>query len=176
MSIKFNGKTIAGYYKTQIIPSADTVNEGTIKIATQEAIDNGTDNKSAVTPYYLQRFKNNMVSSIKYEDNKLQLKDSSNSVISETSLVIEPDNTTIVKTENNLQVIGNLTMDGTYKKEWIGTLTEYNQAKLDGIITDETLCLITDDYETSSITDVDYYTKAEIDEKLGNIESLLSEI
>lgn len=50
MSIKYNGKLIAGKYKTQIVTDATESNKGLIRIATQEEINAGTDNTTAVTP------------------------------------------------------------------------------------------------------------------------------
>ena len=50
MSIKYNGKLIAGKYKTQVVTDATESNKGLIRIATQEEINTGTDNTTAVTP------------------------------------------------------------------------------------------------------------------------------
>lgn len=58
------------------------------------------------------------------------------------------DNLTINTNANQeLQNIAELTKDGTIKYDWIGTLEEYNIAVQDGIITDTTICYITDDEE-----------------------------
>ena len=53
MSIIYNGQTVAGVYAEQILNNADTINAGIIKIATQEEVDAGENNTSAVTPLYL---------------------------------------------------------------------------------------------------------------------------
>ena len=50
MSIKYNGKLIAGKYKTQIVTDATESNKGLIRIATLEEVNTGTDNTTAVTP------------------------------------------------------------------------------------------------------------------------------
>ena len=50
MSIKYNGKLIAGKYKTQVVTDATEGNKGLIRIATLEEVNAGTDNTTAVTP------------------------------------------------------------------------------------------------------------------------------
>ena len=52
------------------------------------------------------------------------------------------------------------------------------QAKADGLITEEVLGLITDDYESTTLTDMfsNYRTKDEIDEKIRNIEIMLEQL
>lgn len=59
---------------------------------------------------------------------------------------VEVDNKTIsLNEENKIEAVGIHTLDGSYQNMWTGTLEEYNQAVLDGIITEDTLCNITDD-------------------------------
>lgn len=53
MSIKYNGKTIAGNYKTQIISVATTSQSGTIRIATEDEVQNGVNESTAITPKHL---------------------------------------------------------------------------------------------------------------------------
>lgn len=73
MSIKYNNKTIAGNYKSQVTPSADTVNKGIIKIATEAEVTAGTSNTTAVTPLYLKKKQNVLTagSGIKIENNTI---------------------------------------------------------------------------------------------------------
>lgn len=73
MSIKYNNKTIAGNYKSQVTPSADTVNKGIIKIATEAEVTAGTSNTTAVTPLYLKKKQNVLIagSGIKIENNTI---------------------------------------------------------------------------------------------------------
>lgn len=55
MSIKINGTTVAGKYKGQIIQQANENISGIIKIATEDEINAGIDNTTAVTPLYLSK-------------------------------------------------------------------------------------------------------------------------
>lgn len=54
MSIKYNGKTIAGKYRAQIVSDATETDKGLIRIATETEITTGTDNITAVTPKNLK--------------------------------------------------------------------------------------------------------------------------
>ena len=50
MSIKINGKTVAGNYKSHLLETATTDVFGLIRIATDEEVAEGTSNKVAITP------------------------------------------------------------------------------------------------------------------------------
>lgn len=54
MSIKYNGKTVAGKYKAQIVSGATETDKGLIRIATETEVTTGTDNTTAVTPKKLK--------------------------------------------------------------------------------------------------------------------------
>lgn len=54
MSIKYNGKTVAGKYKAQIVSEATETDKGLIRIATETEVTTGTDNTTAVTPKNLK--------------------------------------------------------------------------------------------------------------------------
>ena len=55
------------------------------------------------------------------------------------------DQTITLNEEENIQVVGTKTLDGSFKNDWIGTKAEYDKAVESGIITEETVCIITDD-------------------------------
>lgn len=55
MSIKINGKTVAGKYSTKYVKNANEIEAGIIKIATEDEINAGIDNTTAVTPLYLSK-------------------------------------------------------------------------------------------------------------------------
>ena len=102
MSIKLNNQTISGLYESQIIPQADTVNLGIIRIATQKEIEDGTDNTTAVTPFYL---KQNVAENVK------------------------ADGVTVIKNDDNsLTVIGQKSINNIITIDWIGTKEEYENA------------------------------------------------
>lgn len=89
-----------------------------------------------------------------YTDSKLSLEDINGNRLSEVTIKSAPDldNKTIhLNNSNELEVYGNLTKDGTFKYDWIGTEAEYNTGVADGTITSDTLCLVTDD-ETELIS------------------------
>lgn len=89
-----------------------------------------------------------------YTDSKLSLEDINGNRLSEVTIKSTPDldNKTIhLNNSNELEVYGNLTKDGTFKYDWIGTEAEYNTGVADGTITSDTLCLVTDD-ETELIS------------------------
>ena len=86
------------------------------------------------------------------------------------------DNITIrYNSSNALQVIGSVTRNGILKYDWVGTQEEYETGVLSGIITSNTLCLITDD-EQDFVTLENYYTKSEIDNMFGTVESILDQL
>ena len=128
MSIKLNNQIIAGLYESQVVPQADTVNSGMIRIATQKEVDDGTDNTTAVTPFYL---KQNVAENVK------------------------ADGVTIVKNDDNsLTVIGQKSINNIITIDWIGTKEEYETAWNNKTITSTTVCYITDDEEEASIEGV----------------------
>ena len=53
MSIKYNGKTVAGRYKAQVVTNATSTQKGIIRIATDEEVKSGVNNAVAVTPEQL---------------------------------------------------------------------------------------------------------------------------
>ena len=55
MSIKYNGKTVAGNYKISASTAASDTKAGPIKIATEQELKDTTNNKVAVTPYLLNK-------------------------------------------------------------------------------------------------------------------------
>lgn len=135
MTILHNNKKIAGIYQEQVIPLADTINSGTIKIATQEDINLGEDNTKAVTPYYLNTKQNVLTSGNNIEIN--------NNVI---ECQITPDNNTIIQnTDKSFTVVGQKTKSDEIKVNWTGTLAEYEHDWSNGIIQPEWYCYITDD-------------------------------
>ncbi len=145
MSIKYNGKTIAGNYKSQIIKEADTVNSGKIRIATQEEVDVGTNNTTAITPFYLlDNLNKKQDRLIAGEGIKIE-----NDVISTESTKILTDNQTIVQNEDNtITAIGQKTKSDTIMINWEGTQEEYETGLADGSIDPEWYCYITDDEKT----------------------------
>jgi hypothetical protein len=60
MSIKYNGKTIAGNYKVSASTTASDTKAGPIKIATEQELKDTTNNKVAVTPYLLNKVLNSI--------------------------------------------------------------------------------------------------------------------
>lgn len=61
MSIKLNNQTIAGNKKYDILIPSSQTKAGIIRIATQEEVNDGTDNFTAVTPRYLSQKQNKLV-------------------------------------------------------------------------------------------------------------------
>lgn len=144
MSIIYNNQIVAGKYKEQIINKADTINAGIIKISTQEEVDSGIDNTTAITPLYLSQKQDKLVAG----DN----------IIMDENLIecnIYPDEQTIIQNDDGTFTnIGQLTKSGTIKIDWEGTEAEYTQAMLDGIIQPDWYCYITDDESIIDYADV----------------------
>lgn len=144
MSIIYNGQTVAGVYTEQILNNADTINAGIIKIATQEEVDTGENNTSAVTPLYLSS-----------KQNKLKSGDNISIENDIISCDIKPDVSTIIQNEDGtLTNVGQLTKSGTIKIDWEGTQAEYNVAYLNGTIQPDWYCYITDDEEFVDYGDI----------------------
>ena len=151
MSIIYNGQTVAGVYAEQILNNADTINAGIIKIATQEEVDTGENNTSAVTPLYLSN-----------KQNKLESGDNISIENDIISCDIKPDVSTIIQNEDGtLTNIGQLTKSGTIKIDWEGTEAEYTRAMLNGEIQPDWYCYITDD---ESIVDYEGSTKLDFNQ------------
>lgn len=144
MSIIYNGQTVAGVYAEQILNNADTINAGIIKIATQEEVDAGENNTSAVTPLYLS--------------NKQDKLESGDNISIENDIIscdIKPDVSTIIQNEDGtLTNVGQLTKSGTIKIDWEGTEAEYTRAMLNGEIDPNWYCYITDDESLVDYADV----------------------
>ena len=161
MSIKYNNKTIAGYYKTEIIPNADTVNAGKIRIATQAEVDSGESNSTAVTPSYLSKKQDKLTAgkNITIE----------NGVIStDTTIGINVDGETISNENAVLSSIGTKTKSNTIKIDWEGTEAEYEAGLADGTISNDWYCYITDD---ETVVDFADHTELEVQNmyKTGNV-------
>ena len=161
MSIKYNNKIIAGYYKTEIIPNADTVNAGKIRIATQAEVDSGESNSTAVTPSYLSKKQDKLTAgkNIIIE----------NGVISaDTTTGINVDGETISNENAVLSSIGTKTKSNTIKIDWEGTEAEYEAGLADGTISNDWYCYITDD---ETVVDFADHTELEVQNmyKTGNI-------
>ena len=138
MSIKYNGKLIAGKYKTQIVTDATESNKGLIRIATLEEVNAGTDTTTAVTPKDLATKQNTLTAG---EGIKIE-----NGIISTESTKILTDNVTIIQNDDNtITSIGTKTKSNTNLYDWVGTEEEYNTGVSSGIITEDTQCIITDD-------------------------------
>ena len=144
MSIIYNNQVVAGKYTQQVVADADTVNAGIIKIATEQQVNEGVDNTTAVTPFYLAQ-KQDKISA-------------GNGIVidnNEISCIINPDEQTIVHKDNGtIQCIGQLTKSNTLKFDWEGTQAEYNVAYLNGIIQPDWYCYITDDEQFVDYADV----------------------
>ena len=161
MSIKYNNKTIAGYYKTEIIPNADTVNAGKIRIATQAEVDSGESNSTAITPSYLSKKQDKLTAgrNIIIE----------NGVISaDTTTGINVDGETISNENAVLSSIGTKTKSNTIKIDWEGTEAEYEAGLADGTISNDWYCYITDD---ETVVDFAAHTELEVQNmyKTGNV-------
>ena len=161
MSIKYNNKTIAGYYKTEIIPNADTVNAGKIRIATQAEVDSGESNSTAVTPSYLSKKQDKLTAG---ENITIE-----NGVISaDTTTGINVDGETISNENAVLSSIGTKTKSNTIKIDWEGTEAEYEAGLADGTISNDWYCYITDD---ETVVDFADHTELEVQNmyKTGNV-------
>ncbi len=145
MSIKYNNKVIAGKYKEQIIPFANTIDAGIAKIATQEEIDEGVDNTSIVTPVYLAQKQDKLTAGEGIEI------DATNTISSK----ILPDKVTIVENDNKtISTVARKTVNENILFDWEGTEAEYQQALHNGEIEPDWYCYITDDELAVSYDDV----------------------
>ena len=145
MSIKYNNKVIAGKYKEQIIPFANTIDAGIAKIATQEEINEGIDNTSIVTPVYLAQKQDKLIAGDGININEANI----------ISSKITPDKVTIVENENNtISTVARKTVNESIIYDWEGTEAEYHQALMNGEINPDWYCYITDDELSVSYNDV----------------------
>lgn len=145
MSIKYNNKVIAGKYKEQVIPLADTINAGIAKIATQEQINEGVDNTSIVTPVYLTQKQDKLTAG---EGISI---DATNIISSE----VLPDKVTIIENDNKtLSTVARKTVNDNIIYDWEGTEAEYQQALQNNEIDPNWYCYITDDEKAVSYVDV----------------------
>ena len=106
--------------------------------------------------------------SLDYTDNILTLKNIYGIELSSIKIVYTPeiDNVTInLSNSNQLQSIGEITRNGIPKYTWIGSQEEYEQAKLNGAITEFTEVLIID----SEIETVAPIVKYEAPTKLSQL-------
>lgn len=164
MSIKINQKTIAGKYKAEILPNADTVNTGKIRIATQTEVNEGTDNTTAVTPYYLSTKQDKLTAgeNITIENNIIKTN-------------IKPDNNTITQNEDGtFTTIAQKTTNDKIMISWTGTLAEYNEGIENGTIMPEWYCYITDDEQIVDYTSL--VTSNEFEENKTNVENQISDL
>ena len=116
----------------------DTITINLDDFYTSNAIDELLKNKSNVS---------DAGHSLDYTGNTLTLQDINGNELSSVGIIYNPevDNVTInLSNTNKLQSIGEITRNGTPKYTWIGTQEEYEQAKLNGVITEFTEILITD--------------------------------
>ena len=98
----------------------------------------------------LSDYDSTLGSSLEYENSVLTLVSKDGKVLSNVTIKSTPDvDDTTIHLNNNekLEVIGNITKDGTTKYDWIGTKEEYEQGLTSGLITTSTICYITDDKE-----------------------------
>ena len=94
--------------------------------------------------------------SLEYSDNILTLRNINGTILSYVTIksILQTDDITVSYNDNNeLQSIGEITKKGTPKYTWIGTQEEYDEDFKNGIIDDNTECLITDS-EAESVTPI----------------------
>lgn len=145
MSIKYNNKVIAGKYKEQVIPFANTIDAGIAKIATQEQINEGTDNTSIVTPVYLAQKQDKLTAG-----EGIHI-DATNTISSK----VLPDKVTIIENDNKtITTVARKTINEKLVFDWEGTEAEYHQAIMNGEIDPDWYCYITDDELSVSYNDV----------------------
>lgn len=145
MSIKYNNKVIAGKYKEQVIPFANTIDAGIAKIATQEQINEGIDNTSIVTPVYLSQKQDKLTAGEGIDI------DATNTISSK----ILPDKITIVENDNKtISTVARKTVNENIIYDWEGTQEEYQLALLNNEINPDWYCYITDDEQVVSYGDV----------------------
>ena len=102
----------------------------------------------------LQDELNTRGSKIEYTGSTLSLLNSNDEVLNSVNITsggtgsVNIDNKTISYNENNeIQSVGNYTLNNEFKNYWSGTLEEYNRDLKSGLITENTECNIIDDEE-----------------------------
>lgn len=100
--------------------------------------------------------------------------------ISAEELDVSTDGVTIHTTaDGKLEVFGLRTRNDQLMHNWIGTEAEWTAGKADGTIQDSWVCYVTDDAPEGNVSLAgtnNFYTKSEIDTKLGSIETILDSI
>ena len=108
-----------------------------------------------------------------YENSILTLKNRKGDTLSEVSINELPDvdNVTIViNEENKLQSICEKTKSGTFKYTWIGTESEYTDAKDLGIVDEFTECIIIDSEAEKVVPIVQYEAPTKLSQLANDIE------
>ncbi|MBR3889140.1 hypothetical protein IKJ53_01360, partial [bacterium] len=204
MSIKYNGKTVAGRYKAQVVTNATSTQKGIIRIATDEEVKSGVNNAVAVTPEQLfakvdKQEGKSLISDTEierlanvdnYDDTEIktivkevestsknlsttveELKTSKQNKLvagEDVQLITNEDGTvtidisatevltddiTITQDVNKyITAVGLQTTSNGYIYDWVGTSLEYDIGLLNGTITENTRCLITDDKQDIVLT------------------------
>ena len=108
-----------------------------------------------------------------YENSILTLKNRKGDTLSEVSINELPDVddiTIVINEENKLQSIGEKTKSGTFKYTWIGTESEYTDAKDLGIIDEFTECIIIDSEAEKVVPIVQYEAPTKLSQLANDIE------
>ena len=126
----------------------------------------------------LSDYDSTLGSSLEYENSVLTLVSKDGKVLSNVTIKSTPDvDDTTIHLNNNeqLEVIGNITKDGTTKYDWICTKEEYEQGLTSGLITSTTTCFITDD-EQDLITGGDILIPTKLSQFANDTNFVNSEI
>ena len=126
----------------------------------------------------LSDYDSTLGSGLEYENSVLTLVSKDGKVLSNVTIKSTPDvdDTTIhLNNGEQLEVIGNVTKDGTTKYDWIGTKEEYEQGLTSGLITNTTTCFITDD-EQDLITGGDILIPTKLSQFANDTNFVNSEI
>jgi hypothetical protein len=108
-----------------------------------------------------------------YENSILTLKNRKGDTLSEVSINELPDVddiTIVINEENKLQSIGEKTKSGTFKYTWIGTESEYTDAKDLGIVDEFTECIIIDSEAEKVVPIVQYEAPTKLSQLANDIE------
>lgn len=124
MSIKYNGKTVAGKYKAQIVTEATETDKGLIRLATEAEVTAGTDNTTAVTPKKLKTELDKKASTTDITTLEDEVTDLSGRVTAnEADIMLKADKTALndkqdklvsstnIKTINNESILGEGNID-----------------------------------------------------------------
>ena len=113
-----------------------------------------------------------------YENSILTLKNRKGDTLSEVSINELPDVddvTIVINEENKLQSIGEKTKSGTFKYTWIGTESEYTDAKDLGIIDEFTECIIIDSEAEKVVPIVQYEAPTKLSQLANDIEYITND-